>query len=96
MAINLTKGQRIDVGLQNAGIGLGWNPNAQASSEPYDLDASAFLLGENGKLVSGEFFGSGTVGSGCGLEQMRFLSPGDMVELEVEGIGVLRNRIVKG
>ena len=47
-------------------------------------------------LVSGEFFGSGTVGSGCGLEQMRFLSPGDVVELEVEGIGLLRNRIVKG
>ena len=46
-------------------------------------------------LVSGEFFGSGTVGSGCGLEQMRFLSPGDVVELEVEGIGILRNRIVK-
>ena len=46
-------------------------------------------------LVSGEFFGSGTVGSGCGLEQMRFLKPGDVVELEVEGIGVLRNRFVK-
>ena len=46
-------------------------------------------------LVPGEFFGSGTVGSGCGLEQMRFLSPGDVVELEVEGIGILRNRIVK-
>lgn len=56
MAINLTKGQRIDVGLQQAGIGLGWNPNTQASSEPYDLDASAFLLGENGKLVSSDFF----------------------------------------
>jgi 2-keto-4-pentenoate hydratase/2-oxohepta-3-ene-1,7-dioic acid hydratase in catechol pathway len=46
-------------------------------------------------LVSGEFFGSGTVGSGCGLEQMRFLKPGDVVELEVEGIGILRNRFVK-
>lgn len=46
-------------------------------------------------LVSGEFFGSGTVGSGCGLEQMRFLRPGDVVELEVEGIGILRNRFVK-
>ena len=42
----------------------------------------------------GEFFGSGTVGNGCGLEQMRFLKAGDVVELEVEGIGVLRNRIV--
>lgn len=46
-------------------------------------------------IFSGEFFGSGTVGSGCGLEQMRFLKPGDVVELEVEGIGTLRNRFVK-
>jgi tellurium resistance protein TerD len=56
MAINLTKGQRIDVGLQQAGIGLGWNPNAQASTEPYDLDASAFMLTEGGKLVGNDFF----------------------------------------
>jgi len=46
-------------------------------------------------LHPGEFFGSGTVGNGCGLEQLRFLAPGDVVELEVEGIGVLRNRVVK-
>ena len=46
-------------------------------------------------IFSGEFFGSGTVGSGCGLEMMRFLKPGDVVELEVKGIGVLRNRFVK-
>jgi 2-keto-4-pentenoate hydratase/2-oxohepta-3-ene-1,7-dioic acid hydratase in catechol pathway len=47
-------------------------------------------------LHAGEFFGSGTVGNGCGLEQMRFLAPGDRVELEVEGIGVLRNKVVRG
>lgn len=46
-------------------------------------------------LHPGEFIASGTVGGGCGLELERFLSPGDVVELEVEGIGVLRNRIVK-
>jgi 2-keto-4-pentenoate hydratase/2-oxohepta-3-ene-1,7-dioic acid hydratase in catechol pathway len=46
-------------------------------------------------LHPGEFFGSGTVGNGSGLEQLRFLKPGDTVELEVEGIGVLRNRVVK-
>ena len=46
-------------------------------------------------MVPGEFFGSGTVGTGCGIEQMRFLEPGDLVELEVEGIGILRNRFVK-
>ena len=45
-------------------------------------------------LHTGEFMGSGTVGNGCGLEQMRFLKPGDVVELEVERIGVLRNRVV--
>lgn len=46
-------------------------------------------------LYPGEFLGSGTVGNGCGLEHMRFLNPGDVVELEVEGIGILKNRIVK-
>ncbi|WP_346913049.1 fumarylacetoacetate hydrolase family protein [uncultured Roseibium sp.] len=46
-------------------------------------------------LYPGEFLGSGTVGNGCGLEHMRFLAPGDVVELEVEGIGILRNRIIK-
>lgn len=45
-------------------------------------------------LMAGEFFGSGTVGSGCGLELGRFLKPNDMMELGVEGLGVLRNRIV--
>lgn len=45
-------------------------------------------------LRAGEFFGSGTVGNGCGLEHMRFLRRGDLVELEVEKIGVLRNRVV--
>jgi 2-keto-4-pentenoate hydratase/2-oxohepta-3-ene-1,7-dioic acid hydratase in catechol pathway len=44
-------------------------------------------------IYPGEFFGSGTVGNGCGLEQWRFLNPGDVVELEIEGIGVLRNRV---
>jgi 2-keto-4-pentenoate hydratase/2-oxohepta-3-ene-1,7-dioic acid hydratase in catechol pathway len=46
-------------------------------------------------LHPGEFFGSGTVGNGSGLEHLRFLAPGDVVELEVERIGVLRNRVVK-
>jgi 2-keto-4-pentenoate hydratase/2-oxohepta-3-ene-1,7-dioic acid hydratase in catechol pathway len=44
---------------------------------------------------AGEFFGSGTVGNGCGLEQGRFLKEGDVVELEIEGLGVLRNKFVK-
>jgi 2-keto-4-pentenoate hydratase/2-oxohepta-3-ene-1,7-dioic acid hydratase in catechol pathway len=47
-------------------------------------------------LYPGEFLGSGTVGNGCGLEHMRFIKPGDVIELEVERIGVLRNRVVAG
>ncbi len=44
---------------------------------------------------AGEFLGSGTVGNGCGLEHLRFLNPGDVVELEVERLGVLRNRVLR-
>jgi 2-keto-4-pentenoate hydratase/2-oxohepta-3-ene-1,7-dioic acid hydratase in catechol pathway len=47
-------------------------------------------------LVPGDVIGSGTVGRGCILEHgdERWLQPGDEIELEIEGIGVLRNRIV--
>ncbi len=41
----------------------------------------------------GDVIGSGTMGNGCGFEQGRNLSPGDVVELEIEGIGILRNRM---
>ena len=47
-------------------------------------------------LIAGEVIGSGTVGGGCILEHDdgRWLQAGDEIELEIEGIGVLRNRIV--
>ena len=47
----------------------------------------------NTRLVAGDVLGSGTVGTGCILEHGdgRWLRPGDVVELEIEGIGVLRN-----
>ncbi len=43
----------------------------------------------------GEVIGSGTVGTGCGLETGRSLRPGDRFELEIEKIGILANRIVR-
>lgn len=46
-------------------------------------------------LYPGEVLGSGTVGNGCGLEQLRYLSPGDVVELEIEQIGTLTTKLVK-
>jgi fumarylacetoacetate (FAA) hydrolase len=49
----------------------------------------------NTRLLPGDVLGSGTVGTGCILElgDGRWLQPGDLVELEVEGIGVLRNTV---
>lgn len=46
-------------------------------------------------LYPGEVLGSGTVGNGCGLEQSRYLKPNDVIELEVEGIGILSTRIIQ-
>jgi 2-keto-4-pentenoate hydratase/2-oxohepta-3-ene-1,7-dioic acid hydratase in catechol pathway len=44
-------------------------------------------------LYPGDFLGSGTVEHGCGMELNRWIQPGDVIELEVEGIGILRNRV---
>jgi 2-keto-4-pentenoate hydratase/2-oxohepta-3-ene-1,7-dioic acid hydratase in catechol pathway len=44
-------------------------------------------------LMPGEFIGSGTVGNGCGLELGWYLEHGDTIELEVEKIGILKNRV---
>jgi len=46
-------------------------------------------------LYPGEVIGSGTVGTGCGLELGRQLAPGDQFDLTIEKIGTLSNRIVK-
>lgn len=45
-------------------------------------------------IYPGDVFGSGTVGGGCGLELDRFLQPGDVVELEIQPIGVLRTQVI--
>lgn len=54
------------------------------------------------RIVPGDVIGTGTVGGGSIGEAMRkgyagarFLQPGDVVEIEVEGLGVLRNRIAE-
>ncbi|MFP5113235.1 TerD family protein [Bacillaceae bacterium C204] len=59
MGVTLSKGQKVDLtkshpGLQNVVVGLGWNINQQGSN--FDLDASAFLLGESGKVNSDQDF----------------------------------------
>jgi len=50
-------------------------------------------------LYPGEVIGSGTVGTGCilelGTDVHRWLEPGDEVELEIEGLGILKNKIIE-
>lgn len=47
-------------------------------------------------LYPGEILGSGTVPLGSLMEHKRFLADDDVIEFEIEGIGVLRNRVVSG
>lgn len=61
MAINLSKGQKVDLtkgnpNLKHIMIGLGWDVNQFDSGYDYDLDASAFMLGENGKTPTEKEF----------------------------------------
>jgi len=56
MAINLVKGQKVDVGLQKVGVGLGWDPNQAAGGTVFDLDASAFMLNASKKLPNDQHF----------------------------------------
>ena len=55
--INLEKGQRIsmDKGLTLVGVGLGWDPN-EGTGYDFDLDASAFMLAESGRIPTDEYF----------------------------------------
>jgi 2-keto-4-pentenoate hydratase/2-oxohepta-3-ene-1,7-dioic acid hydratase in catechol pathway len=70
---------------------------AKTGEAYWRFDALIEHISRDETLYPGDFIGSGTasgaLGMGCGLELGRFLSPGDVVELEVEGIGVLRNRV---
>lgn len=73
MAVCLKKGQKVDLtkgnpGLRKITVGLGWDVNRYDSGADFDLDASAFMLGANGKVTRDEdfiFYGNGTHPSGA-------------------------------
>lgn len=58
MAVNLSKGQRVslDKNMSMALVGLGWDVNMYDGGNDFDLDASAFMLGANGKVRSDNDF----------------------------------------
>ena len=58
--VSLVKGQKVDLtkgneGLKQSIVGLGWDAN-KYDGDDFDLDASAFLLGANGKVKSDKDF----------------------------------------
>lgn len=55
MAINLQKGQKIDIGLSSISVGLGWNPN-EGTGAAFDLDASAFMIDSSKHIPNESFF----------------------------------------
>ena len=61
MPINLSKGQKVDLtkgnpGLNKIMVGLGWDVNVFDTGAAFDLDASVFMLGDNGKCITEKEF----------------------------------------
>jgi 2-keto-4-pentenoate hydratase/2-oxohepta-3-ene-1,7-dioic acid hydratase in catechol pathway len=85
--------------LPDAGLAM----EARVNGEVWSQGTTASMMWSVAELVAwasagevleaGTLLGSGTVGGGCGLEIDRLLKPGDVVELEIEGLGTLRNRL---
>jgi 2-keto-4-pentenoate hydratase/2-oxohepta-3-ene-1,7-dioic acid hydratase in catechol pathway len=69
-----------------------WGEDTPANMHHTFADMIAYVSRDQ-TLHAGEVLGSGTAAGGSGLELDRWLQPGDTVELEIDGIGVLRNRI---
>jgi len=60
----------------------------------YTLGEALSHVSQGEPLYPGEFFATGTLPGGCGLENGHFLNKGDTVTLAVEGIGSLTNKVV--
>lgn len=66
--------------------------SARTSSMEWKIDALLAYANERTRLLAGDLIFTGTP-AGVGLEDGRFLEPGDAIEAEIESIGVLRNRV---
>jgi 2-keto-4-pentenoate hydratase/2-oxohepta-3-ene-1,7-dioic acid hydratase in catechol pathway len=61
----------------------------------FPFDEILAYASQDETIHAGEVFGSGTVGNCCGLEIGRFLESGDTIELSVDRIGVLKNKVLR-
>ena len=67
--------------------------DSRSSGRQFSFEDLIAHVSQNETIYPGELWGSGTVGGGSGLELDRWLKPGDVIEFEIEGIGILRNRV---
>lgn len=73
--------------------GVEWSRGTTDTSH-YSVAEIISHISRDEMLRAGDVIGVGTVGGGCGLELGKFPEMGQTVELEVEGLGSLRNRFV--
>jgi 2-keto-4-pentenoate hydratase/2-oxohepta-3-ene-1,7-dioic acid hydratase in catechol pathway len=69
-----------------------WTDSSSAGRQ-FSFEDLVVHVSQSETIYPGELWGSGTTTGGSGLELDRWLQPGDVVEFEIEGIGILRNRI---
>jgi 2-keto-4-pentenoate hydratase/2-oxohepta-3-ene-1,7-dioic acid hydratase in catechol pathway len=65
------------------------------SDMDYTLGQAIAYASLDEQLYPGEFFGSGTLPNGCGMENGHWLKPGDTIELAIERVGTLINTIIR-
>ncbi|NDJ11847.1 MAG: fumarylacetoacetate hydrolase family protein, partial [Acidobacteriia bacterium] len=72
-----------------------WTDSTSAGRQFSFEDLIAYVS-RSETIQIGELWGSGTTTGGSGLELGKWLKAGDHIELEIEGIGILANNIVRG
>lgn len=63
----------------------------QSGDSQYSWGEMIEHMGMEEWIRATDFIGSGTVGTGCGLELDKWIKPGDLLELSIERIGTLKN-----
>ncbi len=95
MPVNLSKGQKVDLtkgnpGLNNILVGLGWDTNKYDGGAAFDLDSSAFLVDEAGKVTQdGDFVFFGNLNHPSGSvkhlgDNLTGIGDGDDEQVEVD------------
>jgi len=93
----VTRDEIPDIRALNASVRINGETfmNGDCSDMLHDFEDMIAYVSRDETLHAGEIFGSGTLGGGCGLEHFRFLQDGDEVELQFEGIGRMKHKVVR-